>query len=303
MGLAARDTDVRLEQPGAQQVEPVPATTSPTPGRAGLAEAPCPRHPACTRLAPTAAHFPTVSSPLPPPPQAGNLAEPRASGTGKGCCFPAPLGAQTLGVPHYQQPRSPQKSQRGIRPRRTPKHPQPPWKPLPVLGRRTPRHPGSPQLPLRVLGQSGSLWSQRPVEGPQFPPWTPWRWAAILGGSFHSCQSCLQPWSFPSTPLLGSTELHPSPSPCRQAAPFAGISFNLKQVPGIPALAESTLPPTRPVPRRLLPCLFMEAESPAQGSCLTHIPRSWEAETIQRKHECPTQTQKASSLGPTSSLL
>lgn len=151
MGLAARDTDVRLEQPGAQQVEPVPGTTSPTPGRAGLAEAPCPRHPACTRLAPTAAHFPTVSSPLPPPPQVGNLAEPRASGTGKGCCFPAPLGAQTLGVPHYQQPRSPQKSQRGIRPRRTPKHPPPPWKPLPVLGRRTPRHPGSPKLPLRAL--------------------------------------------------------------------------------------------------------------------------------------------------------
>ena len=117
--------------------------------------------------------------------------------------------------------------------------------------------------------------------------------AAVLGGSLHFCQSCLQPWSFPPTPLLGSTELHPSPSPCRQAAPFAGISFNLKQVPGIPALAESTLPPTRPVPRRLLPCLFMEVESPAQGSCLIHVPRNWEAETIQRKHECPTQTQKA----------
>ena len=35
-GLAGRDTDARLEQPGAQQVEPVPGTTSPTLGRAGL---------------------------------------------------------------------------------------------------------------------------------------------------------------------------------------------------------------------------------------------------------------------------
>lgn len=99
----------------------------------------------------------------------------------------------------------------------------------------------------------------------------------VTAGPFHSCQSfCyLQRWSLPSTPLLGSTELRPSHSPTGRHPPFAGISFNLKQVPGIPALAESTLPPTRPLPRRLLPCSFMEVESPAQGSRLTQVPRHW----------------------------
>lgn len=86
-------------------------------------------------------------------------------------------------------------------------------------------------------------------------------------GSFRARQSCcyLQCWSFASTPLLGSTELHPSHSPPGRHPPFAGISFNLKQVPGIPALAESTLPPTRPQLRRLLPCSFMEVRVPSPG--------------------------------------
>lgn len=111
----------------------------------------------------------------------------------------------------------------------------------------------------------------------------------VSAGSFRSCQSCcyLQPWSFSSTTLLGYMELHPSHSPTGRHPPFAGISFNLKQVPGIPALAESTLPPTRPLPRRLLPCLYREAESPAQGFCLTQVPRSWGAGTTQTEAWVP----------------
>ena len=203
MGLAGRDTDARLEQPGAQQVEPVPGTTSPTPGRAALAEAPCPRHPACTRLAPTAAHFPTVSSPMPPPPQVGNLAEPRAPGTRKGCCFPAPLGAQALGVPHYQQPRSPQKSQHGIRPRRTPKHPPPPWKPLPVLSRLDTQTPWLPAAaPPGRWDRVAACGVRGRVEGPRLPPWTPWRWGC--------CSGWLPPLlpELPATLVLSS---HPTP--------------------------------------------------------------------------------------------
>ena len=150
------------------------------------------------------------------------------------------------------------------------------------------RHPGSPQPPPQGAGTELQPVAPEAVWRPPAPVLDTLEegllsW--VTAGSLHSCQSCccLQPCSFPSTPLLGSTQLHPSPSPCRQAAPFAGISFNLKQVPGIPALAESTLPPTRPLPRRLLPCLFMEVESAAQGSCLTQIPTSWEADTIQRE--------------------
>lgn len=110
----------------------------------------------------------------------------------------------------------------------------------------------------------------------------------VSSDSFHSCQSCcyLQPWfSSSSSPLLGYTELHPGHSPTGRHPPFAGIFFNLKQVPGIPA--ESTLPPTRPLPRRLLSCLFREAESPAQGFCLTQVPRSRGPGTTQTEAQAP----------------
>lgn len=88
-------------------------------------------------------------------------------------------------------------------------------------------------------------------------------------------------------PLRAPSQLLPS----RQAGrhpPFAGISFHLKQVPGIPALVELTLPPIRPLPRRLLPCLFREVESPAHGSCLTRVPRSWGQELSRQRHGVPS---------------
>lgn len=73
MGLASRGTDTKLQQPGVQQVEPVPGTASPTPGRAGLAEASCLGHPACTALLLRLPTFPRCHPPpprpLPPPGQ------------------------------------------------------------------------------------------------------------------------------------------------------------------------------------------------------------------------------------------
>lgn len=63
---------------------------SPTPGRSGLAEAPCPRHPTCPHLA---VHFPTLPSPLPPPRQCPKL-------LGQNAISPSPLGAQAPGAPH-----------------------------------------------------------------------------------------------------------------------------------------------------------------------------------------------------------
>lgn len=105
LGLASRGTDAKLRQPGVQQVEPVPGTASPTPGRAGLAEAPCLGHPACTALLPRLPTFPRCHPPLSPPP----------TRSAPGQC-PGPwykeardamsllsLGARAVQVPHYQQ--------------------------------------------------------------------------------------------------------------------------------------------------------------------------------------------------------
>lgn len=138
-----------------------------------------------------------------PPPQVSNLAESRIPGTGKGCCFPAPLGAQALRVPHYQQPRSPQKSQRGIRPRRAPKHPPPPWRPLPVLGRLDTQTPWLPAAARPGHWDRAAACGARGLaEGPQFPPWAPWRWGCCSG------------WLPPLLPELSAAlvlSFHPTP--------------------------------------------------------------------------------------------
>lgn len=105
LGLASRGTDAKLWQPGVQQVEPVPGTASPTPGRAGLAEAPCLGHPACTALLPRLPTFPRCHPPLFPPP---TRSAPRQC---PGLCYKeardaiplSSLGAQALRVPHYHQ--------------------------------------------------------------------------------------------------------------------------------------------------------------------------------------------------------
>lgn len=108
LGLASRGTDAKLRQPGAQQVEPVPGTASPTPGRAGLAEAPCLGHLACTALLPRLPTFPRCHPPLSPPPTRS------APGQCPGPWYKeardaislSSLGARALQVPHYQQWRS-----------------------------------------------------------------------------------------------------------------------------------------------------------------------------------------------------
>lgn len=94
LGLAIRGSNAKLQQqPGVQQVEPVPGTACPTPGRAGLAEAPCLGHPACTALLPRLPTFPRCHPPVPSPHQVSTRAVPRALVQGsKGCHFPVILG-------------------------------------------------------------------------------------------------------------------------------------------------------------------------------------------------------------------
>lgn len=107
VGLASRGTDAKLQQPGVQQVEPVPGTASPTPGRAGLAEAPSLGHPACTALLPRLPTFPRCHPPLSPPPTRS------APGQCPGLWYKeardaislSSLGAQAPQVPHYRQRR------------------------------------------------------------------------------------------------------------------------------------------------------------------------------------------------------
>lgn len=213
MGLAGRGTDAKLEQPGAQQVEPVPGTASPTPGRAGLAEAPCPRHPACTRLAPTAAHFPTVPSPLPPPPRSASKQCPGFLAQGKDAVSPSPLGAQALGVPHYQQPRSPQKSKHGIRPKRTPKCPLPPCRPPPVLGRL------DTQTPWLPTAAPPGRWDRTSAGGARGSAAAPSSCLRLPGGGAAELGDCWLPPLLPELLLPATLLLSFHPTPGLHAAP------------------------------------------------------------------------------------
>lgn len=175
---AGRDTDARLEQPGAQQVEPVPGTTSPTPGRAGLAEAPCPRHPACTRLAPTAAHFPTSRQPSR---AQGSRHWERVLFSGTPGC-PGSWGAS---LPATQEPLEESTWHQAKE--------NPKAHPTSLEASSSPEQTGHPDTlaprscPPRALGQSGSLWRQRPCGGPPVP-------------ALDSLEVGLLFWVAPSTP-------------------------------------------------------------------------------------------------------
>lgn len=88
LGLAGRGTDAKLEQPGAQQVEPVPGTASPTPGRAGWQRLPARGTQPVPASLPRLPTFPRCHPPLliPPSQQQGSA---QGSGTRKqGMPFP-----------------------------------------------------------------------------------------------------------------------------------------------------------------------------------------------------------------------
>lgn len=121
--------------------------------------------------------FPRCHPPLPPPPRVSTRAAPRAPGARKGCHFPVTPGCQALGVPHYQQPRSPRRASMASG--------QQELQGAPHLlagfsrswGDRTLRHPGSLQLP-RPLGAGAEVQPVAPkaVWGcPQLLSQTPWR--------------------------------------------------------------------------------------------------------------------------------
>nr|KAF6437925.1 hypothetical protein HJG59_008648 [Molossus molossus] len=157
-GLAVRGTDAKLVQPGTQQVEPVPETAPPRGGQAWQSFPAQGTQPVPTWL-PT---FPRCHPPLSPPPRSAPGQCPQLLVQGRDAISPSPLGAQALGAPRYEQPRSPRKSKHGMRATRTPKCPhllsglwswdtQTSWLPTAAPP------PHCPQ----ALGQNSSLWCQR----------------------------------------------------------------------------------------------------------------------------------------------
>lgn len=156
MGLASRGTDAKLRQPGVQQVEPVPGTASPTPGRAGLAEAPCLGHPACTALLPRLPTFPRCHPPLSPPPTRsapGQCPGPWYKETRDAISLSS-LVAWALRVPHYQQWRSSGKVNTASALHQSP---PPPPTGLPLILGRLDTDTLAPESCPRALGQNLSL--------------------------------------------------------------------------------------------------------------------------------------------------
>lgn len=71
MGLAGRGTDAKLEQPGAQQVEPVPGTASPTQGERAWQRLPARGTQPVPAWLPWLPTFPRCHPSLPLPPMSG----------------------------------------------------------------------------------------------------------------------------------------------------------------------------------------------------------------------------------------
>lgn len=134
----------------------------------------------------------------------------------------------------------------------------------------------------RTVAYGCSQWRQRQCGGGGAPSPSSHQeegrlqaWVAIASLQFCQHCYCLQPWCLLLSHPVPAQPLPPSPSPSRRSSTshihsLHSIFFNVRQVPSIPAvLAELTLLPTRSLPRRLLPCLVMAVQSPAQVSSIT----------------------------------
>lgn len=244
--LEGRGPNAKLEQLGAQQVEPVPRAAQPHPGDSGGQRLPASGTQPVPAWLPRLPSFPRCHLPSPPPPRSapgqcpGFLAQ---EGMPFACHPWVPRLLRHVTTSNQEAPGRAILSSGQQEPQSRP-HPLPGnfwswetgtwtlWLPTAPHTHTAPRL--GQNFRLRAAGSVGV--PPAPVLGALEEGLQNW----VTASAPHSCCH-----AGPSPSLRGSPELHPSRSPS------AGISFNLKQVPGIPALAESTLPPTRPLPRRL----------------------------------------------------